>query len=422
MSEKIFELDSSAIIYPFVATEEITHGYTMEADIDEMVDVDILKQAADNVCSRFPSLFVALKKVKRGYALKHEKCGSAFVMPRPDFINGAFSVKEGEKLIRIIYKANRVGIEVFHIVTDGYGAIVLLKSLLGEYFRLKGEIIPNECGVFSPDELPSEKELEDSFKAHYRKEHGTESRSAKYAFMPYNENGFEHWHYTELLMNAAELKAVAKQNNATMTEFVSALYLYSFYEMREKKGSKKPISIAVPMNLRSMFASETLRNFTLFFFAGVPEGEVTFETILERVKKDFKSGMDKDVIQRMININVAQQSMLIFRILPRVMKKLVLNIGFRLYGEKLYTSTLSNLGVFKIPDELDKHILAFRAVLGPVPINTIHSTMYCSKGIFGITFTSRLAGREIENKMKELLQQQGIKSTLRDEEALLPIT
>lgn len=419
MKKDIFEPDSSAILYPFVGNKKVTHSYVMEADVDVELDPAILREAANAVCERFPAMFVVLKKKRFGYCLEHIHDGASFVMERPAFINAPYPIREGEKLIRIIYRKNRIGIEYFHIVTDGYGAITLLKSLMAEYFRRLGEDVENTLGVLSPEEEPKDYELEDAFRVNYRKELGTESRSGKRAFQA--AGAHEDWHYTELCMKADDLKRVVKASGATMTEYVTALYLYAFYLQREKIGSKKPISMAVPVNLRSFFDTWTLRNFTLFFITNLPEGEVTLESILEQVKKDFKSGTEKDVLQRIININVAQQNLLPFRYAPRFLKRIILRIGFYLFGECLYTSTLSNLGIFKVPEGLDKHLLAFRAILGPVPVNNIHSTAYCSKGNFAITFTSRLAGREIENEMKRLLEEKGVPTYLRDEEELLPI-
>ena len=421
MKNDLYQMDCSAVVYPYFATETIHHSFTMEADLDREIDPVLLRDVVQSMCERFPTMFVRLRWDKFNYKLEHVHDVTPFVLPRASTINLPYDLKNNENLIRVSYRKNRIAVECFHSVTDGSGAITLLKSILAEYYRRLGEEIPNECGVLSPEEAPSARETEDSFRANYREEAGFAGRSGKRAFQLYPNGPFEPWHCTELTMKLADLKPVVKESGATIGEFIAAMFLYVHYRMRQQTASTKPVMLSVPINLRPMFGSETLRNFSLYFLTGVPEGEVTFESILEQVKKDFKSGTDKDTIQKMININVSQQEMAIFRALPRGLKKVALRVGASLYGECLFTTNLSNLGLFKVPDALDKHLLAFRAILGPVPTNALHATAYCAKGVFGMTFTSHIQSRVIETEMQKMFVGLGVQATLRDEEELLPI-
>ena len=420
-AQDLFTMDCSAVVYPYFARKTINHSFTMEADLDREIDPKLLREVAQSMCERFPTMFVRLHRDAFGYKLKHVHDVTPFVMPRASTINLVYDLKNNENLIRISYLKNRLSVECFHSVTDGSGAITLLKSILAEYYRRLGEDIPNECGILSPEDKPTARETEDSFRANVRKEFGFAGRSGKRAFQLYPEGSFEPWHYTELTMKLADLKPVVKESGATIGEYLAAMFLYTHYRMRQQTKSTRPVTLSVPINLRSIFGSETLRNFSLYFLTGVPEGEVTFEKILEQVKKDFKAGTDKDTLQKMININVSQQETALFRGLPRGVKKLALRIGSALYGECLFTTNLSNLGLFKVPDALDKHLLAFRAILGPVPVNALHATAYCAKGVFGMTFTSHIQSRIIETEMQKMFADLGVPATLREEEELLPI-
>lgn len=420
-AQDLFTMDCSAVVYPYFARKTINHSFTMEADLDREIDPKLLREVAQSMCERFPTMFVRLHRDAFGYKLEHVHDVTPFVMPRASTINLVYDLKNNENLIRISYLKNRLSVECFHSVTDGSGAITLLKSILAEYYRRLGEDIPNECGILSPEDKPTARETEDSFRANVRKEFGFAGRSGKRTFQLYPEGPFEPWHYTELTMKLADLKPVVKESGATIGEYLAAMFLYAHYSMRQQTKSTRPVTLSVPINLRSIFGSETLRNFSLYFLTGVPEGEVTFEKILEQVKKDFKAGTDKDTLQKMININVSQQETALFRGLPRGAKKLALRIGSALYGECLFTTNLSNLGLFKVPDALDKHLLAFRAILGPVPVNALHATAYCAKGVFGMTFTSHIQSRIIETEMQKMFADLGVPATLREEEELLPI-
>ena len=417
----VFPMDVSATVYPYFATKTIHHSFTMEVSLDRDVDPDRLQTVVERMIERFPTLFVRIRKGAFGYKLEHIHDASKFIMPRPEILNLPYDLDGNEPLMRITYRANRLAVECFHSVTDGSGAITLLKSIVAEYYRTLGEEIPSTCGVLSPDDEPKETETEDSFLTRAVKGGKTVGRSGKAAYQFEPKGPFETWHQTELSMPLADIKPVAKAAGATLTEYIVALYLYAFYVAAKARKSKKPIIMSVPINLRPVFESETLRNFSLFFLASVPKGDdVTLEQILENVKREFKQGTEKDLLQRMINTNAAQQQMAAFRALPRVLKRRVLRIGGALFAERLFTSTLSNLGIFNVPDELSGHIQTFHAVLGQVPTNHILTTAYCYNGTLGLMFSSRLASREIERSVRRLLQERGVRTTMRDNAEDIP--
>ena len=128
-------MDCFAIVYPYFATDKIQHSFTMEADLDREIDPVQLKTVVQRLCERFPTLFVRLHREKLGYKLEHVHDVTPFIMPRPKFLNMPYDLKNNENLIRITYRGCRLAVECFHSVTDGNGAITLLKSIIAEYFR-----------------------------------------------------------------------------------------------------------------------------------------------------------------------------------------------------------------------------------------------------------------------------------------------
>ena len=159
------------------------------------------------------------------------------------------------------------------------------------------------------------------------------------------------------------------------------------------QNAKKPIALSVPVNLRPIFQSETLRNFSLYFLATVPQQpqRPTFDDILRNVQEQLRTGTDKELLRRMIRQNVSQSDLPVFVRAPRSVKKAILRVGAALYGEGLYTSTFSNLGIFTLPDALQAHVLSFHAMLGESPVNHIKILSYCCRGTLSLMFSSRLS-------------------------------
>lgn len=405
----VFALDCSATVYPYLATKKVNQIFRMALELDEEVDVDVLRKALRDMPRRFPTMFVMLRRDRDTYRLQTIPDAETAICPEPAVYCQPFRLKSGENLIRVTYKANRLGIELFHAISDGAGGMILLKTIAAEYYRAKGEDIPCESGVCSCADPARECETEDSFRVQYEPEIDGVSRAAKHAFQFAAKGPFEPWHQTELRIPLDALKDVTKAHGATITEFTAALYLDILRE--HAKASAKPVVLSVPINLRPVFGSQTLRNFSLYFLASVPQDkpEPTFDDILQNVRRQLREGTDKELLRRTIHQNVSQADLPVFVKSPRFVKKAILRIGAALYGEGLYTSTLSNLGIFKLPDALAKHVPSFHAMLGESPVNHIKILSYCYNGVISLMFSSRLATRELENAMCARLREAGVK-------------
>ena len=404
----VYALDCSATVYPYLATKKVNQIFRMALELDEEIDVAVLREAVRGMPKRFPTMFVMLRKDRDTYRLQTMQDAQTAICPEPAVYCQPFRLENGENLLRVTYKGNRLGIEVFHAISDGAGGMILLKSLAAEYYRAKGEEIPCEDGVCACTEEARTAETEDSFRTNYEPELDGVSRKAKHAFQFAEHGPFEPWHQTELRIPLDALKSVTKAHGATITEYAAALYLDVL--RAHSGGTEKPVVLSVPINLRPVFGSQTLRNFSLYFLASVPQEEknVSFDDILQNVHRQLQAGTDKDLLRRTIHQNVSQAEMPAFVKSPRLVKKAILRIGAALYGEGLYTSTFSNLGIFRLPEALAKHVLSFHAMLGESPVNHIKILSYCYNGVISLMFSSRLATRELENAVCARLRQEGI--------------
>ena len=410
VSPGVYALDCSATVYPYLATKRVNQIYRMALELDTQIDVQILRRVVRNMPRRFPTMFVTLRKDKDTYRLETMRHPETAVCPEPAVYCQPFRLQNGCDLLRVTYKQNRLGIEVFHSISDGSGGMILLKTLAAEYYRALGETIPSEMGVCDCAEPAREAETQDSFRTCYEPEIDGADRAAKHA-MQYQKHGpFAPWHQTEIRIPIDPLKALTRANNATITEYAAALYLDILRRTKDAAHTRKPIALSVPINLRPIFQSETLRNFSLYFLATVPQStsEPTFEDILRHVQRQLREGVDPQLLRRMIHQNVSQAELPVFVRSPRVVKKAILRVGAALYGESLFTSTFSNLGVFRLPEPLAKHVLSFHAMLGESPVNHIKILSYCYNGVVSLMFSSRLASHDLEDAMCERLRQAGL--------------
>ena len=104
----------------------------------------------------------------------------------------------------------------------------------------------------------------------------------------------------------------AREKNVSLTEYLIAVYMYAlqevYYELPEKIKRKcyKTVRIEVPVNLRKMYPSKTMRNFTLYV---LPEIELrqkgyTFDELIRVVYYQMKLETGTRRIDKIISRNV----------------------------------------------------------------------------------------------------------------------
>jgi hypothetical protein len=64
---------------------------------------------------------------------------------------------------RVLYYKERISVKFFHILTDGTGGMIFLKTLTAEYLRLQGIAVPCADGNFDIDADPSVAETSNDF-------------------------------------------------------------------------------------------------------------------------------------------------------------------------------------------------------------------------------------------------------------------
>ena len=135
-------LDNAAKIFPAIRSKENTTVLRLTAVLDEPVNIHNLYKAVEQAEKRFPYYRVRLRRGFFWYYLEQVD-DPIIILPDDDMPCKAFGLnKENRLLIRILVYKNRLSVELSHILTDGHGIMIFLKSILIYYFREKG-IIPN---------------------------------------------------------------------------------------------------------------------------------------------------------------------------------------------------------------------------------------------------------------------------------------
>lgn len=408
-----FKLDNSANIYPAIQRSYYSSVYRFSAYLYENIDPEILQKALDKTMPRFPIFNVCIKSGLFWQYLETNKKEGPFV--ERDIINPCMPMRFKENngyLIRVYYYQKRVSVEFFHALTDGAGALVFLKTLLAVYLRLKGHKIPNTHGILNINEKPKPEEQEDAYLkyAHKRPWMGMADQQA------YRGTGTrEPYHTLNVISGIVDVKqilAVSKSYKASLTEYLASVLIYVLLEKqnREKLYNKKPVSLVVPINLRQIFPSNTLRNFILSVYPSIDPrlGDYTFEEVLTQIHHYMRYNINKKFLQAKLNKNVSTQKNVIIRVTPLVIKNFVVYLSYIRLGDRRATTTFTNPGIVDTPDEMKQYIERFDVLLGQAFAARANCASITFKDTMVISFSSNIKEADVERDFFKKLIKDGI--------------
>lgn len=348
---KWYRLDNAAKVFPSVTSKRNSSVFRFAAILHDEVDPKALQQAVDKVMPRYPMFSVRLRKgIFWNYLDENKQLLKVEeeVTPPCRRFN---SEQDSGYLIRILHGGHRLSLEMFHALTDGSGAIEFFKSILYYYFEALGVKMDPEGKVKLADQPSLPEEIEDSFAKHYNpiySESTRNPRSVHIRGVTYDneENSTLHG-----VMDSGALNKVAKSYGGSITSYLAALLLISIYETRKhQRDMDKPIVIAVPVNLRAPFPSNTLRNFFNVVNVGAyMNDEMTMEKLVPLVQAMLIQKTNKTYLQSSINNNVNFERNVASKFVPLFVKNYFVRIGFDHLSESKKTITLTNLGQVDLP-------------------------------------------------------------------------
>lgn len=405
-----FRLDNAAKIYPAARSAKWNAVFRMAAVMKQEVDPELLQQALEDVIDRFPTLRVTLRKGFFWYYLQY-LTATPKISEETAYPCTMMPITGRDYLFRVLYHSHRISVEVFHSLTDGTGCITFLKTLVLRYCELSGAQIEDMGDVLHYDDNPTPEEVEDSFGRCIDKSKGVLGRNEPKAFQIKGQKEKKGiLNVTHGSMAFEQLHGAAKRYGCTInTYLVSALTLaFLRREQYECKAKKLPIRIQVPINLRRIFGSTTLRNFAGYYNTTLPFGEWTFEDIVRQMDTQIRENITPDYCQRFINSNVALEKNPIIRVAPRFLKTAIMDMSFYFVGENVMSCAFSNIGNVSTPSELKDYIERFEFVLGAQKYMCNSMTCASYNGITVITFSRSSKDPILEREFFKILTEHGI--------------
>jgi hypothetical protein len=213
----------------------------------------------------------------------------------------------------------------------------------------------------------------------------------------------------------------AKALGITITEYLAAIYLFVLQQIyldlpdRERKRVKGTLRLEVPVNLRNLYPSKSMRNFTLFVTPGIDirQGEHDFKEIALLVHHYMQAEVAAKRLNQQLSRNVKPELNAFVRALPLVAKNSILFWRYNTFGPTQYSGVLTNLGVVTMPDTIADEIEAVTFVPSPGRELRVHGAVVTYRDKIRITFGSVTDVVELEKRYFRFLAASGVRVQIR---------
>ncbi|MDD3213415.1 MAG: hypothetical protein PHY64_07065 [Eubacteriales bacterium] len=402
-----YPLDVAAKVYPLSMGLKRMMMFRLSFYLTSAVEPEILQMALTYTIRRFPYFATTIKcgffwhyidSAMRRFAIRPETKPPC----SPIRLNAISS-----PTFRVVWFHNRVSVEFFHVLTDGSGAMVFLRTLLTEYLHLLGVDAPPAPGIFPIDETPDPGEWADHFAQveespslkGFADKRAVQLRGMRALAQPARVLHFN--------LPVSELKRVAAAKNASVTALLLGCMMLAMKTAAERHGGGRKIQVQLPVNLRKFFDTKTLRNFSMFCSIRLHPSEIaTLEEILPKLSEQIRQNADRESLVR--TITLSRKLVRLLRFVPLIVKR---PIAYLIYGhlsDNVFTTTFSNLGVITLPEEFGDYVEKFDFVLGPSVKNRAVCSLCSYDDRAVLTIIKMTAFPEFENALFDQLASIGL--------------
>ena len=432
------KLDNSAKIFPLSAGKKYSTVFRISAVLKEKINPKILEKAVNIALEKYDSFKVKMKYGFFWYYLE-ENNKEPIIEEEKDYpCKYIEPSKNNDYLFKVTYFDTKINIDIFHVLTDGGSGVVFFREIIYTYLEL---LHPT---VFNANERLTRKidyNTEDSYLKNYIKNSKGNSSSKKAYILKGKKIRLGAISAIHEIIDMNDLKKECEKYGATVTQYLTAVLIYSIYEANYKKSKlKKPIKVCIPVNLKKYFPSKTMSNFFSYITLEAnmkkliekskndnteynKEKEILndvdcktdllcnnnlFGTIVEFVKNDFKAKLAEEEIIKTMSANVKLGTNIFIKVIPLELKKALVRLSY-LEIRKYTTITFSNIGRIGIIGKYKDYIEEFLMLIAPEPVEKIKCSGCTFENKMSFTFTSILNDNNIEKTFYRFLKSRGIK-------------
>ncbi|MBR3255060.1 MAG: hypothetical protein IKF97_02375 [Clostridia bacterium] len=402
-------LDNSAKIFPISAGKRYSTVFRFSCVLKEKIDPEVLTKAVILALEKYKSFKVKMRSGIFWNYFEHNP-KDPIVEEEKEYPCQYIDYRSNKNyLFKVTYFDKKINIDIFHSLTDGNNGNLFFKEIVYTYIELThSKEFAEELRSIRKNEYTTE----DSYIQNYDKTAKSNASSKKAYILKGKKIRLGAVSAIHEIIDEQALKKECKEQDCTVTQYLSAVLIYSIYQENYlKNNGQKPIKLCIPVNLKKYFPnSKTISNFFSYITL---EAEMkkdnlnTFDKILQFVKDDFKKRLTEEEIIKTMSANVRLGNNPFIKIVPLPLKKAIVRLGY-LEIRRYTTITFSNVGRMGIIGKYQPYIDYFLMLIAPEPVEKIKCSAVTYENKMVFTFTSILNDSSIEKRFYEFLISKGI--------------
>lgn len=415
------KLDNTAHLFPVIANRKTSNVFRLTALLARPVEPALLQEA---VCEILPHFAAFQVRMRHGLFWNYMEANDATPAVRAEempLCHYLDPLETGRYLFRVIYFENRVHLETFHVLSDGTGALRFLKAICYRYLQLA-------CPELDDHHLYGLEGASNVEDCYLKYTTPTEEKKTYKQAPAFKLRGAARLAgdvgTVSLLLSVEEFKALCAKAGVTVGVYLAALLLYTArQEHMPLRGSKKPINLFVPVNLRTVLGGDTSLNFISSFVVNLPcpPGPADFDAILADTQRQFQDKCTKEQFSQRLAYTAKAQLNPFVRATPLPFKNAVLRLIYE--GNNRGSSfSFSNLGLVRVDPHFENQFTGFRFHLPPAPKEPVKCTACAFGDTLALNFTTFLEQHSMARAAARFLSGQGLAVTVEsnggDHEAL----
>ncbi len=355
------KIDTASIMFTSLSTKKWGRSYRTSAVFkDEEINPELLRRAAADVMKRYPSTHTSLRK---GFFWNYLEGATSLPEIREEYSRTLLPItarNDSRPDFRLVYHKRRLAMESSHHIGDGRGTGTYFGALLERYAQLCDD--PDSEYVY---EEPTPEEITNSYADYFVKggEKAVDNNTPAYQLPGEIEKDYIQLIFA--MIDLPALKAKSKEKGLTVTEYVSAALILGTIR-NEEKPINEVVSIAIPVDLRQFFESETVRNFTLQSRIDFhPQGrrDWTFDDVCNEVRGQLKTRLTKENMQKELNKIGSLASNPVLRLVPNFIKLPVLRTSQK-KSHSTQTTIFTNTGIAHLSPSLEARLERIEGING----------------------------------------------------------
>lgn len=396
------KLDNAAKIFPSSIAKFKSQVFRISCDLTEDVDAHLLQKALHETLQVFT---VFRSVLRRGWFWYYLEDSALLPKVREEYkypCARLYDVSYRGLLFEVTYFRNRINLEVFHALTDGTGAMQFFKLLVIKYLSKKYGFAQPELDY----DASRAQMQDDSFYKYYTNEKTPRQPRVKGCRIRMTRHAEDRTRVIGGSMPTRQVLDAAHQYGATVTAFLSACLMTAIAEELPARAKKRPVSLAVPVNLRNFFPSVSVRNFfNLVSIQHLFDREtVELEELCHILDGELKRQLTKENLLGQLNQFSKIEHNLFVKPVPLFFKDIVLKAAYFASGNET-TATISNIGVVSMPEAAEPYIQKFGIFSST---DKIQACVCSFGGTLTVGFSSAFVSTDIERRFFRILTGLGI--------------